>query len=437
MNDIPASVDAGFDAFVTFLEERFGAASAGGRLVRDVFGRLSFIAPRSVPLEMVAAAEAALPPELLRFLAPRSPLSVSSSPLASPLLEENGLRITAKGGTVYVLLDRRLAGDSWLTAPRDEISAPPRIAFYGLKGGVGRSTALAVCAADLASAGGSVLVLDLDLEAPGLESVLLRADRMPDYGVLDWLAAATGGLEAAELVPDMVGGSPFTSGSGLVDVVPVAGKLTMDRPETFLSKLARAYTPGAPSGEFVHKSFSEKIECLIQQLAERRRYDAVLIDVRAGLHETSAASLLGLGANVLLFGTNSPHTFSGYGILLATVRQAMESWIDAPELRNRFRMVHGRANASADNALFLSNSWQLWLDHLYDAVGDELDADAFSFDLDDPSAPHYALTIKASDAFVDFSPELNPDLLTPVGYGGAYAEVLSYVRDCAKLKAER
>lgn len=438
MIDNSASVDYGFDAFLEFIENRFSSDASGGRFIRDVFGRLSFVAPATINDADVIAAKNAITPQIQVFLAQRSALLSSDSPLASSLLEEDGLHFAGKTGTSYVLLDRRVAGDAWLSPPSEESKTVTRIAFYGLKGGVGRSTALAVCAADLASTGLNVLVLDLDLEAPGLESVLLREDRMPDFGVLDWLAAATAGLNASELVPDMVGGSPFTSGSGLVDVVPVAGRLTLGRPETFLSKLARAYTPGAPSGEFLHKSFADKVEVLIRQLSERRRYDVILLDVRAGLHETSAASILGLGANVLLFGTNSMHTFSGYAILLATVRQAMESWVGVPDLRDRFKMVHGRASASATGrSLFLSSSWQLWLDHLYDAVGDELDSDAFSFDLDDVSAPHYPLTISSSETFVDFSPAQNPELLTPSSYGSAYGEVLNYVRSCVLTKAEQ
>lgn len=437
MSSVPANVDAGFDAFVGFVEDQFRSSASGGRIVRDVFGRLSFIAPSTVTDVDVATANDAVPADLRPFLAPRSAILSSSNPLASSLLEENGLRLTGSRGVPYVLLDRRLAGDAWLSAPSNEKMSVPRIAFYGLKGGVGRSTALAVCAADLASIGTNVLVLDLDLEAPGLESVLLKPDRIPDYGVLDWLAAATAGLDVAELVPDMVGGSPFTSGKGIVDVVPVAGKLTISRPETFLSKLARAYTPGAPSGEFSKKSFAEKVSILIEQLSARRRYDAVLIDVRAGLHETSAASLLGLGAEVLLFGTNSAHTFSGYAILLSTIRQVMETWTDTPELRDKFRMVHGRANASSsERAVYRSQSWQLWLDHLYDSVDSSLETDAFSFDLEDAAGPHYPLTISSSEAFVDFNPERNPELLTSSVYGGAYGEVVKYVRNAISVSVQ-
>lgn len=50
-------------------------------------------------------------------------------------------------------------------------------------------------------------------------------------------------------------------------------------------------------------------------------YDVVLIDGHAGLHETTAAPVLGLGAKVLLFGINEPQTFQGYAFLLAHIRE--------------------------------------------------------------------------------------------------------------------
>jgi hypothetical protein len=58
-------------------------------------------------------------------------------------------------------------------------------------------------------------------------------------------------------------------------------------------------------------------------------YDIVLIDGRAGLHETTAAPVLGLGAKVLLFGINEPQTFQGYAFLLAHIRERIaggEDW---------------------------------------------------------------------------------------------------------------
>ena len=54
--------------------------------------------------------------------------------------------------------------------------------FYSYKGGVGRSLALAHCAAELARRGRKVLIIDLDLEAPGQHCTNLFADQFPKNG---------------------------------------------------------------------------------------------------------------------------------------------------------------------------------------------------------------------------------------------------------------
>ena len=54
--------------------------------------------------------------------------------------------------------------------------------FYSFKGGVGRSMALANVAALLAKWGYSVLVVDWDIEAPGIERFYARETRpSPNY----------------------------------------------------------------------------------------------------------------------------------------------------------------------------------------------------------------------------------------------------------------
>lgn len=83
------------------------------------------------------------------------------------------------------VIDRLATEGNWASiAP--ESTGVPRIVFFSIKGGVGRSTALAASAWALAQAGQRVLVLDLDLESPGLSSALLPG-RRPAYGIADWL----------------------------------------------------------------------------------------------------------------------------------------------------------------------------------------------------------------------------------------------------------
>ncbi len=56
--------------------------------------------------------------------------------------------------------------------------ATPRLVFHGIKGGVGRSTAIAMLAYHLAKKGKNVLLIDFDLESPGLSGLMLPPDLM-------------------------------------------------------------------------------------------------------------------------------------------------------------------------------------------------------------------------------------------------------------------
>lgn len=78
--------------------------------------------------------------------------------------------------------------NSWVNSENlKKDSRVPRVAFYSYKGGVGRSTTLAIVARILAKEGFKVAVLDLDLEAPGLNSLLLTKPKPSPFGVVDYL----------------------------------------------------------------------------------------------------------------------------------------------------------------------------------------------------------------------------------------------------------
>src|SRR5262249_5834849 len=162
--------------------------------------------------------------------------------------------------------------------------------------GVGRSTALSILAADEARRGKNVLAIDLDLEAPGIGSMLLDQDRRPRYGTLDFLVEdGIGGVDDGD-VEQFVGTSALTAGAGLVDVVPASGTATMNSPQNYMAKLARAMVEDVT--EEGAKSVRSQVRRAVDRLVARRSYDLVLIDARAGLAEISAGPLLGLGATV-------------------------------------------------------------------------------------------------------------------------------------------
>lgn len=276
-------------------------------------------------------------------------------------------------------------------------------------------------------------MIDLDLEAPGLGSLLLKPEDMPRYGAIDWFAAVAAGADTESLIQDMTGPSTFTSARAVVDVVPAAG---VD-PGAYLSKLARAYTPGSAGDQYLGFSFSRKADALITQLTSRQRYDAVLIDARAGLHETSGGLILGLGAKAALFGLDLPQTFDDFRLLLSALQQAFDPVIDGEDLRRALKMVHAKApRDEKDRQSFRERSWGIWSDYLYDDVDPsaEMASDAFVFDLGNEDAPHYPLEIIGDELYARFDPRNENYALSREAYEPVFGSFLSGVRNMVGLK---
>ncbi len=428
--------DEALRVFSKLLTESLGPeAASDGRIVRDVYGRLSFITqrPRDRGADELEEQAARM---LGAYGRPTAELVVSLSDDPSryqDLLAETSISVPVAGRAELRMIDRRLAGDDWLIRPASLASGPSRLIFYSVKGGVGRSTALAIAAADLAARGSNVLVIDLDLEAPGLGSLLLKPEDMPKYGVIDWFAAVAAGADSEPLIQDMTGPSAFTSARALVDVVPAAGA----DPGAYLSKLARAYTPGSAGERYLGFSFSRKADALVAQLSSRQRYDAVLIDARAGLHETSGGLILGLGAKTLLFGVDAPQTFDDFGLLFSVLHQAFDPVVGGEDLRRGLKMVHAKApRDEKDRQLFRERSWGIWSDYLYDDVDPaaEMASEAFVFDLGHEDAPHYPLEIIGDESYARFDPQNENYGLSAEAYEPVFGSFLSGVRKMVGLQ---
>jgi MinD-like ATPase involved in chromosome partitioning or flagellar assembly len=299
------------------------------------------------------------------------------------------------------VVERRVVGQDWLRPPAEPISGdPPIVVFASHKGGVGRSTALAVTAAALSGAGYNILVVDLDLEAPGLGSMLLR--ETPPFGTLDYFIES-GLADVDEAFLDSLIGTSSLAQNGVVHVVPAVGAQSEANPQNVLGKIARAYLERIDeSGKTV--SFLDRTRSLVTRLCRRMRYDAVLIDARAGLNEATAAAVLGLGAEILLFGMNTPQTFAGYRFLLAHLERFRPVMSGEDDWRYRLRMVHAKAHADPKAQLdFRTKAFDIFSDTLYD-VEEGIEEDAFNFDYENVTGPHYAWPVLDDVNYSEFNP---------------------------------
>lgn len=400
---------------VHLLTERLPEIDFGQvRFIRDMNGRLFVVLPDEV--EDAALNDAR--PLLAETLGVYSPgtegglVRLRETLSGSSLLDEP-LLIQFVAGQPVRLIERRVIGQDWAEGPEETQATnhPPRVVFFSLKGGVGRSTALFFWGRHLVAQGKTVLLVDLDLEAPGLGAQLLPEEQRPDYGVLDWLVEDLLRNPAAESMLDrMLAQSPLSASPGLW-VVPASGRVTNEHPGGFIAKLARAYLESAEPED--GSSLAARVRRLVERLEGLVAPDVVLIDSRAGLHETAAAAILHLDADVLLFATDQPTVWEGYRFLLAQLAQ-MAHFKPAKQdddWRLRLKMVHAKAGQTQSAVdRFRSDAYQLWLDCLYDEApaeeqpGGPGPSEPFTFALEDDAAPHYPITILWDPRFEGFNP---------------------------------
>lgn len=370
------------------------------RIVRDMQGKLFLVVQDDLPEPDLLKINQRLRESLGCYLGSQEPAVRASDTLTGNDIFSEPWIIQNVNGFSAHLIERRAMGEDWVLRPEPaKTDAPPRFVFFSLKGGVGRSTALSLWAHHLSERGKTLLVVDMDLEAPGLGAQLLERKGKPKFGVVDWLVEDLAGNDVARLLPDMARGSPIVP-AGL-HVVPAFGTQSEEFPENVIAKLARAYLDKDDAQEG-HQNFSGRLRRMLSGLESYYRPDVVLIDSRAGLHETVAASLLHLDAEVLCFATNLDVSWQGYRYLFAHLAQLAQVTAQTElDWRERFKMVSARATPG-NTASFVGNSYALWSETLYEESSEP--GDAFSYDERDDSAPHYPLVIPRSDTFESFTP---------------------------------
>jgi hypothetical protein len=290
------------------------------------------------------------------------------------------------------LIDRLATQGNWsmIAPPSDKAD---RVVFFSIKGGVGRSTAIAATAWSLAQSGKRVLVLDLDLESPGISTSLLPSDRRPKFGITDWLVEDL--IDNGDEVFDNMVASSGLSHDGDIYVVPAHGAESGE----YVSKLGRAWMPKVSTEG--QESWSQRLQRLISALEERLQPDVILIDSRAGIDEVASACVTDLGANlVLLFALDGDQTWSGYRILFRHWRTTGV----VREIRERLQIVGALIPElnSVDYTIGLrEEAWSLFADELYDEVppGTTATGDTWSFDSADEGGPHHAWAIRWNRGF--------------------------------------
>ena len=271
-------------------------------------------------------------------------------------------------------VDRLLTGKGWWTV--DGGRDPSTYTLYSVKGGVGRSTTAAVLAWHLASSGEDVLVVDLDLESPGLCSAVLAPEQQPTFGVVDWFVEDLVG-QGHHVIDDMIAQPTWHQDlRGDVCIVPAHGAESGE----YLAKLGRVYLD-------TNVPWAERLKGLLEALRAVAKPSIVLLESRSGLHDIAAATVTDMNAQVLLFATDSETTWQDYGILF-------RHWRDLGLARTIREQLHIVSSLTPDIQTaqyvdrFRQRSWSLFQDYLYDDLASADVPYGFAFELLEDHAPH-------------------------------------------------
>lgn len=209
----------------------------------------------------------------------------------------------------------------------DSPKRPLVVTFYSFKGGVGRSTALGLVAGILATRNRRVVMVDFDLEAPGI-SVMFQSDAEnfngEQYGVLDYLHQRY--LTPEQSFPSIESciSQVNLSTRGELFLVPVG-----EYDENYIHRLADL---DRRTLENFYHSASNPINQLMEDIKIQLNPDVILIDARPGFNDTSAIALFDLADTAIICFSPTDQSFEGLRWVVQGVRKQRE-YQGKPDIR--------------------------------------------------------------------------------------------------------
>ncbi len=202
------------------------------------------------------------------------------------------------------------------------------VTFYSYKGGTGRSMALANVAWILANNGLRVLVIDWDLEAPGLHRYFhpfMRDKKLESCeGVIDFLVEFTSAAISPETPRQNADGEPWYR--PYANLLSYACSLSWEFPNRGTIDLVSAgrQDAGYPVrvNSFGWQNFYDKLGggLFLQEVKRqlRQNYDYVLIDSRTGVSDTSGICSVQMPDDLVVCFTLNEQSIAGASAIAAS-----------------------------------------------------------------------------------------------------------------------
>ncbi len=221
------------------------------------------------------------------------------------------------------------------------------ITFYSFKGGVGRTMALVNVAAELARRGRKVLVVDFDLEAPGLETYKHLRPPKPLPGIVEYVTEFRRTQQVPNLLDHLYEAKPIGKKGGRLWVMP-AGR----RDRAYRAALANLDWTRL----YQHEGGFLLFEDMKKGWEEELKPDYVLIDSRTGDTDVLGICTRQLPDSVVLMFTPNEQNLAGLEHVCRDIRREETEGLkkairlhfvaaNVPDLDDEKRILHRQLQA--------------------------------------------------------------------------------------------
>lgn len=270
-------------------------------------------------------------------------------------------KIFEKDNEIIDFKNSRRKLNNLLSPKSTKMPSLPVVTFYSYKGGMGRSTHLALTATYLARKHSKkIVIIDCDFEAPGFTNFFLEEPNARNYkdGLIEYFSD--------KQFDDTVYLNQYSwevskefSGDGEIRIIP-AGNLNPESEfdnnqffqtpiENYLEGLSRF---DLSSTDYIVKQF----EGLISDVNEQFKPDAIFIDSRTGFTDVFGITALQLSSQVVGFFNNSVQTEPGLFQFINSIQEVLKSKdnYSIPIIINAFSddMMFDEFRQKSDNFIF-------------------------------------------------------------------------------------
>jgi len=268
--------------------------------------------------------------------------------------------------------------------PRDVRSK--LVSFYSVEGGVGRTTSMLMAAISLARRGKRVVLIDFDLEAPGIAG-LFPQEYLPKYGVSDFLIECNTLQKLDEEFPIDEYIYPVgdlcqaTDKGGDIYVMPAYGSALKEHPDFYRKSMMRLDL-NLPT------YFKDKtpIDLLFSKLDDFVSPDFIFIDTRSGFHQIGGIILARYSDLALLFFYGNQQNIDGMKMVLPHMKKS-----NIPFLLVNAKVPANDEVAKIEETLYIEGAYETL--RICDS-----DYEEGRISIDDESAEHFPIKISYNSA---------------------------------------